>query len=313
MKLTKQEAIEKVKVLVSRIPSLETQKRFGEDFKKWQHDARALLKHVFPTDKEYIKEFDDISYSPIIFSTGTHDSRFDEAFLSGLRSARAMLQSRMDEISQFWPEPDITTTSGSPVLVPVPVPVPVPADVARTAAGPKHPELVFVIHGRQLLGEFHTFLRALGLTPLEWSKARNLTGKTNPFTWEIVDKALSEAGAIVALLTPDDEARLAPHLCSEHESPLEKEYLSQPRQNVLFEAGVAYGRVPERTILVRVGSHRPMSDLAGHHILELDDSPQSRQAVANALRTAGCSVDLTGADWFDAGKFSLSPTRKLSM
>lgn len=49
-----------------------------------------------------------------------------------------------------------------------------------------------------------------------------------------------------------------------------------------------------------------MSDLAGHHILQLDDSPQSRQAVADALRTAGCPVDVTGADWFRSGKFSLT-------
>jgi hypothetical protein len=63
---------------------------------------------------------------------------------------------------------------------------------------------------------------ALGLKPLEWSQASNLTGKPNPYNWEIVDKALSEAGAIVALLTPDDEARLAEHLWSERESALEK-------------------------------------------------------------------------------------------
>src|SRR5581483_2704074 len=78
----------------------------------------------------------------------------------------------------------------------------------------------------------------------------------------------------------------------------------QPRQNVLFEAGVAYGRAPERTVLIRIGSHRPMSDLAGHHILQLDDSPQSRQAVADALRSAGCPVDLSGSDWFRAGRFA---------
>jgi hypothetical protein len=55
-------------------------------------------------------------------------------------------------------------------------------------------------------------------------------GKPNPYTWEIVDKALSEAGAIVALLTTDDEARLRPDLWSKHENPLEKEYELQPRQ-----------------------------------------------------------------------------------
>jgi hypothetical protein len=164
---------------------------------------------------------------------------------------------------------------------------------------------VFVIHGRQILAEFHDFLRALGLKPLEWSKARSLTGKPNPYTWEIVDKALTEAGAIVALLTPDDEARLSPVLWSERESTLEKEYLYQPRQNVLFEAGVAFGRNPERTILIRVGSQRPMSDLAGHSILQLDDSAQSRKAVAEALVNAGCSVDTSGSDWFQSGSFAI--------
>ena len=184
-------------------------------------------------------------------------------------------------------------------------------DVAR----PTNPELVFVIHGRQLLGEFHAFLRALGLKPLEWSDARRRTGLPNPYTWEIVDRALREAGAIVALLTPDDDARLKQHLWGPHENAIEKEYLSQPRQNVLFEAGVAYGHAPKRTVLIRVGSHRPMSDLAGHHILQLDDSPQSRQDVADALRAAGCPVDVSGTDWFRAGKFALAeqpkaPTRE---
>jgi hypothetical protein len=59
---------------------------------------------------------------------------------------------------------------------------------------PTNPELVFVIHGRQLVSDFHTFLRALGLKPLEWSEARRRTGKPNPYTWEIVDLALRDAG-----------------------------------------------------------------------------------------------------------------------
>lgn len=177
---------------------------------------------------------------------------------------------------------------------------------APAVSRPTNPEIVYVIHGRQLREEFHAFLRAIGLKPLEWSHARRRTGKPNPYTWEIVDQALKDVGCIVALMTPDDEARLATHLWAEHENALEKERLLQPRQNVLFEAGVAYGRAPERTLLLRVGSHRPMSDLAGHHVLQLDDSPQSRQAVADALRVAGCPVDLSGSDWFRAGRFSVS-------
>jgi predicted nucleotide-binding protein len=170
------------------------------------------------------------------------------------------------------------------------------------------PELVFVIHGRQLHGEFHVFLRSLGLQPLEWSEAKRRTKKTNPYTWEIVDLALREAGAIVALFTPDDEARLREDLWDPNENSAEKEFLSQPRQNVLFEAGSAHGRSPERTVLVRIGSHRPMSDLAGHHIIQLNNSPQSRQEVADALRIAGCPVDVSGTDWYRSGNFSLSDT-----
>lgn len=97
-----------------------------------------------------------------------------------------------------------------------------------------NPALVFVIHGRQLLGDFHDFLYALGLKPLEWSEARRRTGTPNAYTWEIVDLALKEAGAIVALMTPDDEARLLEHLWTSSENGLEKQLLSQPRQNVLF-------------------------------------------------------------------------------
>jgi hypothetical protein len=83
MKLAKQEASQKLEALVDRIPSLEKQKSFSEAFKKWQHDTRALLKHVFPTDNEYIKEFDEISYSLPFFTGGTPDSAFEEAFRSG--------------------------------------------------------------------------------------------------------------------------------------------------------------------------------------------------------------------------------------
>jgi predicted nucleotide-binding protein len=98
-----------------------------------------------------------------------------------------------------------------------------PVASAQDGTRPTNPELVFVIHGRQLLEDFHDFLRALGLKPLEWSDARRRTGKPNPYTWEMVDRALSEAGAIVALLTPDDEARLRQQLWSEHENAVEKE------------------------------------------------------------------------------------------
>lgn len=282
----KQDAIAKLQSLVDRIPSLERQRRFSEDFKKWNNDTRIALKWVFKDDPSAAKEFESIKYTLGAYSGSTPDSAFEEAFRRGLSSARALLQSRIDEIDEFWAEDGSGPVSESEPIAPL------------------DPALVFVIHGRQSLPPFHDFLRAVGLRPLEWSQARRLTGKPNPYTWEIVDTALKNAGAIVALLTGDDEARLRQELWTANENALEKELLSQPRQNVLFEAGVAYGRSPQRTILLRVGSHRPMTDLAGHHIINLNNAPESRQLVADALRAAGCPVDLSGSDWFRAGDFS---------
>jgi hypothetical protein len=56
--------------------------------------------------------------------------------------------------------------------------------------------------------------------------------------------------------------------------------------------------------MIRVGhSHRPISDLAGHHVLKLTDEASSRKEVADALQNAGCPVKTSGADWMKAGEF----------
>lgn len=277
-------AIENIRSLVNRIPPLMKVPRNGEEFKRWEHDSKAALKWIFRENPEYLTEFEDIDYSLRSFSMATPDHKFQEAYVRGLAFARAMLESRITEIETYWDASYSQTPTADQSV-------------------PMNPNSVFVIHGRQQLTEFHNFLRAIGLDPLEWSQARKLTGKPTPYTWEIVDSALRNAGAIVALLTPDDEARLREELWTSSENALEKILLGQPRQNVLFEAGVAYGRSPERTVLVRIGSQRPMSDLAGHHIISLDQSPESRQSVADALRAAGCSVDLSGSDWYKVGRF----------
>ncbi len=69
---------------------------------------------------------------------------------------------------------------------------------------------VFVVHGRdeRLRKGMFAYLRAIGLDPIEWGKAVALTGKASPYIGEVLDAAFKHAQAVVALLTPDDEARL---------------------------------------------------------------------------------------------------------
>ena len=66
---------------------------------------------------------------------------------------------------------------------------------------------------------------------------------------------------------------------------------------------MAFGRHPERVVAVELGSLRPFSDVAGRHVVRLDDSSQRRQELAQRLENAGCQVDVQGTDWHTAGLF----------
>ncbi len=74
---------------------------------------------------------------------------------------------------------------------------------------------------------------------------------------------------------------------------------------MLFEAGMAFGRNANSTILIQIGDVRPFSDVAGRHIVYLSNLESSRNELAAKLISAGCRVDTSGNDWMDAGDFEL--------
>jgi predicted nucleotide-binding protein len=168
----------------------------------------------------------------------------------------------------------------------------------KRAANPKR---VFVIHGRNERARkaLFAFLRALSLEPLEWSHAVSLTRKASPYVGDVLDVAFQRAQAVIALFTGDDEARLRKEYAGSHGEPL----VPQARPNVLFEAGMAMGRDPRRTIFVELGEVRAFSDTGGRHVIRLDDSLKMRQQLAQRLKDARCDVDMVGTDWHDAGNF----------
>lgn len=55
-----------------------------------------------------------------------------------------------------------------------------------------------------------------------------------------------------------------------------------------------------------IGVLRPFGDIAGFHIVRLDNSPQRRQELAQCLEAAGCPVNLEGTDWHTVGDFEPS-------
>ena len=169
------------------------------------------------------------------------------------------------------------------------------------------PSAVFVVHGRNIQAReaLFTFLRSIGLHPLEWSEIVKATNEGSPYVSQILEKAFSTAQAAIILMTPDDEARLSEPFRKPDDPSYETQLTPQARPNVIFEAGMAMGLYPKRTIIVELGVVRPFSDIAGRHILRMDNSTEKRQELADRLRTIGCAVNLSGTDWQSAGNLTI--------
>ena len=164
---------------------------------------------------------------------------------------------------------------------------------------------VFVVPGRnqKATDALFQFLRAIDLRPLEWSSLVQSTGRSSPYIGEILNTAFSQAHAVIVLFTPDDEARLKEEFRQPDDPVYETQFTGQARPNVLFEAGMAMGRSEDRTVLVELGTLRPLTDLGGRHVIRLNNSTQRRQELAQRLRLAGCPVKLDGTAWHHTGDF----------
>jgi predicted nucleotide-binding protein len=173
--------------------------------------------------------------------------------------------------------------------------------VAKKPKGNK----VWVVYGRneQIRKSLFDLLRSIGLQPIEWNSALASTKKGSPHIAEVLDAGFKNAVATVILFTPDDEAKLKDGFIRRNDPSYERKLTGQPRPNVLFEAGMAFGRHPEQTILVQVGKIRPISDLTGRHVVHLTGSFESRHQLLVKLRAVGCPVDDSGDDWHTAGEF----------
>ncbi len=180
--------------------------------------------------------------------------------------------------------------------------------VARVSVptGPGDGRSVFLVHGRNrtITDAMKSFLRSLDLRVIEWEQAVRLTGEPNPYIGDVLLAGLEEAHGIVVLATPDDFVRLDPALAEDAEDP-ELVEAGQPRQNVIYEAGMAMALAPSRTLIVATPGTKILSDIAGRHLVYLNDSPQARKRIVGRLQTVGLSVDDSGDEWLTVGTFDV--------
>jgi len=165
---------------------------------------------------------------------------------------------------------------------------------------------VFVVYGRnpQARTAIFEFLRSIDLAPMEWEEVIASTGNPSPFIGDALEKGFSMAQAAVVVFTGDDMARVGRRFLKPDDTNEEKILKAQPRPNVLFEAGMAMGRYPKRTVFVSIGPYRKFTDLDGRHLVQLSNARTNRTALADRLRAVGCAVKTTNrADWLKAGDF----------
>ena len=97
-KYTDKQAQDELKRLIDEIDNVRKKPRLSPKFKAWQAEASELLERLFGRSSKQVKEFDRIPYSLAAFSNQTPDSKFDEAFHQGLKTAAIALSSAVKEV-----------------------------------------------------------------------------------------------------------------------------------------------------------------------------------------------------------------------
>jgi len=298
MNIQKAKAIQLIEKQISLFQNVLTEttydNRFNEEYTFAYNGTKHLLTELFSEteSKKFQKEVN--VHSPITFLDDETD------YAKELRDYkehinRCILQLKIYEetIQNFWKDEDVI--------------IDIPNDQkGKDGAIVKSKKKVFVVHGRNEDARIamFTFLRSLSLEPIEWAEAISLTKKGTPHIGEILDHAFNNARAVIVLFTGDDIAKLCSSLLKSDDLSYEKEFTPQSRPNVLFEAGMAFGREPDRTILVALGNIRPFSDIAGKNMVKISNKPEDKHKLVSRLKTAGCDFDIEKkSDWLKTGDF----------
>ncbi len=174
-------------------------------------------------------------------------------------------------------------------------------EIGQHADGPspehRAPEsrTVFVAYGNNEKARIamYSFLRTLGLFPLEWEHMCKLVGKSGYTNHDVVCAGIEAADAYVILLTPDETVRPV----EDNQGGSSAESRHQARPNVLTELGQTWYKGRHRTVIVTMGGAHPGSNFAGIQEVRMNNSAQQRKRLVNSLRSSGCDVDDGGLDW----------------
>jgi len=109
--MNKDTAITKLKNLKERITPLKQLKRESPDFAKWYRDAEVAIEKIFGKDSRNVKDFKNITYRLSSFSySTTTEAEHHARYVQGFNEADAILQSMIEEITEYWEEHEMKTS-----------------------------------------------------------------------------------------------------------------------------------------------------------------------------------------------------------
>jgi REase_DpnII-MboI len=113
--MTKTEAIRRLEKQLKEIDRVRSDDSL---LNKWRRDTEVAIEHVFGEHTRHIKDFQSIQYTPRVFDlTGPGPApAFARARQSGLDRARAILQSMIDEVQEYWTTDRAVTASSESAL-----------------------------------------------------------------------------------------------------------------------------------------------------------------------------------------------------
>ena len=259
----KAKSIERLQKVLYKIPELKRLPEQSPEFKKWRRNALVAISNTFGSGSSHVVDFKDINFSLVAFTTVTPESEFEAAYQRGLDSAASVLESMIEEITEYWEENEKSSrTSDSRGKV------------------QKGMNKIFVIHGHDTSARetVARFLEKLELEPVILHELPN-EGRT------IIEKFEDYADVMfaVVLLTPDDLGALK-----------EQQHNLRPRarQNVVFELGYFIGKLGRKKVcaLSKGDIERP-SDFDGILYVSLDDEDGWKIRLLRELKAAGFGID----------------------
>ena len=259
---TKARAIQRLQRVRNAIPHLKQLRRMSPEFEKWHRDTRVAIENIFEGSPPKLSDFEGIGYHLMVVRFVNADYEKQEAYVRGLDSAAAVLQSMIDEVEEYWENDDQASKQSK----------------ASAGSGRGNTNQIFVIHGRDhgALNTVARFLEGLSLEPIILQEQPD-EGRT------VIEKfeQFAEGAFAVALFTSDDiggsrDGGLRPRV----------------RQNVIFEFGYFIGKFGRDRVRALVkGNPEIPSDYAGVLYIPMDDSGGWKQALIKELKAAGFRLD----------------------